>query len=90
MKIISIIFLLLICFGTISAQNSHKQILDDPKVKYYDLEGRLVSLDFFKEVNMGFRMQFIMERTEADTVIRKIVWVDTIENDKKKQTSKPN
>lgn len=63
MNIFSIIFLLLICFGTISAQNSHKQILDDPKVKYYDLEGRLVSLDFFKEVNMGGYVVYYVKKT---------------------------
>ena len=71
---------MLICFGTISAQNSHKQILDDPKVKYYDLEGRLVSLDFFKEVNMGGYVVYYVKK-QGDIVIRKKVLIDTRKNE---------
>ena len=59
-------------------QTSHKPILDDPKVKYYDLEGRAVQPGFFEEETMGWSMWFIMERTESDTVIRKKVWISTI------------
>ena len=82
MKILSVLLFFFITLDKTLAQTPHKPILDDPKVKYYDLEGRAVKPGFFKEVNMGFRMYFIMERTEADTVIRKKVWIDTIEKDK--------
>ena len=82
MKILSVLLFFFMGLEITQAQTSHKPILDDPKVKYYDLEGRAVKPGFFKEVNMGFRMYFIMERTEADTVIRKKVWIDTIEKDK--------
>ena len=90
MKFLSILFLFFIGIEIAHAQTSHKPILDDPKVKYYDIEGRPVQPGFFKELTMGFQMYFIMERTEDDTVIREKVWIDTIQKDNKKQTSKPN
>ena len=87
MKILSILLFFFMGLEISLAQTPHKPILDDPKVKYYDLEGRPVQPGFFKEINMGFRMYFIMEITEPDTVIRKKVWIDTIGKDKNNQTS---
>ena len=80
----AILFIPLIGF----TQTSHKPILDDPKVKYYDLEGRPVQPSFFEEKTMGWQMWFIMERTEADTVIREKVWI--VQKNKNQKTSNPN
>ena len=58
MKILSILLLFFIGVEITQAQTSHNPILEDPKVKYYDLEGRPVQPGFFKEVTMGFQKVF--------------------------------
>ena len=74
---IAVAFLFLIS-TTANAQSSHNPILDNPKVKYYDLKGRPVQPGFFKEKTLGWSRWFIMERQTSNGVIRKKVWISTM------------
>ena len=75
---VAVAILFIISISSAYAQSSHKPILDNPKVKYYDLKGRSVQPGLFKEKTLGWSRWFIMERQTNNGVIRKKVWISTM------------